>query len=244
MTFLYEHFRATYTPPATTITFTYQDDSEGDPENKYVFDAHALAAISPLFRNIPPPPNGIFEINQQSFIKTGADAQCFLAMCKVPPQQWSGENMNWNYKSFYAASRLCDFLGIEAELVVRYYHHDFLQTQKWKDVKAAAIRVVFHLISIRTHNQHNRKYMERVILQAWQTHQGTNFIDADFVVDEYHPRKSDRVKLQNDTQYALYSLYYLFIRCCDDPSITAVSEFMTAELGWGTGDPPYGYMLH
>lgn len=239
MTFLYEHFKQTYTPPATTITFTY----ENEEESTYVFEPHALAAISSLFRNIPPPPNGTFEINQQGIIKTHADAQWFLAMCKVPSQHWKIES-EWEYTSFYAASRLCDFLGIEAEPVLKYCYKHYTRNLLWKDEEAVAIRVVLHQICIRTNNQHDKRYIERVILQAcWEKHGKKDLLEYDCSVGEDPHERSELINLHNDTQYALSSLYYLFILCCNAPSITAVSSFMMAKLGWSGNDNPYGYIL-
>lgn len=107
----------------------------------------AIVSISTLVRNYPVPDiETVFELNYLNCIKNEEDLQCFMLMSrhsllplinddslcsavhnrpKAPhPYDHAGnhwktlEEKGFNCLNFYAASTLCDFLGIEAQSVL------------------------------------------------------------------------------------------------------------------------------
>jgi len=213
-------------PRCVTLCYKIEDEQL----KTHVIDPVMLAAISPLFRDILSLDSSTLELNEQGFLSTNEDVECFLEMCGCPMLFWEKRNKPsyhlWNYTSFYAASRLCDSMGIIAKPILHLFN-DTLFT-------VASYRVVFHQITLRTNNNLDKKYIERIILQAWQLEQNMDKEEDYEVKEEEAHGKLESVSLHNDTLFALHNLYYKYsVDCLHGPEseLTAADLFMRTKLG-------------
>lgn len=242
MRFAYDFYQDNFVPNVINVTFTYTDSHAINP--------WALADISPVFRNMPAPPGGAHEINEKGFIRNEADAQCFFKMCGGPLSILMNDKRTFTRltkiteSTFFAASRLCDFWGIVAEPVLAFFNYDYLTRPAWEN--AITLRITFHQIAIRTGNMKDQRYIERVILQAWQRHQG---YDEESVDEQYDPEKDfgklGSISIHNDTKFALHNLYYEHSNNClhgSESDLTEEDRFIRNELGWNDIDQ-FGYKM-
>ena len=111
MEHILDHYRKTYIPPTKRATFTLGEDV-------YKVDTYTLAALSTLYRSIPPGEH-IFELNLRNTIHHYSELSLLLDLVEGRPE---GERLIIDIEYgvddrsplvYYRVLELCEFLGIE-----------------------------------------------------------------------------------------------------------------------------------
>jgi len=215
---------------------------------KHEIDPWALAILSPLYKSIPPPKDDIFELNQSGYLQTENDVNCFLAMCRDSGLALTDKQMPsldpmftadqpWcNPASFYAASRLCDFLGIKAASMISSYSkfRKTLTTGRLDDPSYVLGRIIYHQIALLTHNDKAREEIVEHLSDLYRKQsEQEQFRRA-------APLSSIQVpaKTYNDAIMAINQLYYtLSIR--PHPIDALNRKFLVDTLGWHARENTY-----
>lgn len=159
------------------------------------FYPEAISSISTIVRNSPVPNLGSsFEMNSLNYIRNDDDLQCFLLMCRnassplvtdislcsavqsrcqapnpyiYNPDEWKTlAEKGFNCLNFYAASRLCDFLDIEAQSIL-CYHKDCNALRSKSHILT---KVIYHQTAMQSNN---KCALAEIMILMRNTHQAT-----------------------------------------------------------------------
>lgn len=234
---LVKHFKNTYKPKASRVYLTLSF-------TRYSILPWHLALISSLFREIPSPLDDTFEMNAQSFLASAKEVALFVKMCDtyietIEPiiirkeekigQLWTevdtysaADYDKYDFVEYLAASRLCDYLGIEANMT-----KDLIR--EITKLKSLSDKVLFHQISMQTNNQSALDYLTEHLSKQLEK------ISANETEYTEH----------NYTQHALHCLYFNFVELHDAVVSTEDSIFLRTylhfDLGWNS---VYGYKFY
>jgi len=243
MEFITDYFKQNFKIATSRAKLTC---AEGEIE--YEINPWALASISALYRTIPTPEDDIFELNQNKYLKNSEDITCFFAMCResVPALTDKEPNLGtdnsaqyWcNVNSFYAASRLCDFLGIAAASMISTYPAFFNHFQDNSNGGFSRIqqRLIYHQIALITLNV---KAQAEIACLLGKLHRAKYQQAAEYSSQKYGYHSSFNSKTSftdhNDQVIGLQALYYDF---CDRPGEMdpATKLFLMKDLGWKAKD--------
>jgi len=203
-------------------------------------DPWMLATISSLFRSIPFPSDDIFEVNQQALLRNTNDLNMFLTMCggsNILDQESrslfatlikendedNGDDVLENAEALLFASRLCDFLGIEAMSALQNYQYNLDQLY-FHPCHSLHIAMMFHQAALVTNNKIAIKDIENNFHNRW--------IDS----------SAENKGLGDDSvQMAVYDLYY---RVCGLAiELQQPTSFFLNRLGWERRSKHFGFNI-
>jgi len=162
-------YKENYKPTATIVTLTFTNKAQNSIQLN--INPWALASISTLFKAIPCPPNATYEMNEDNWLETASDVECFLAMCRYSVEplvcgQYEKCYERWDVHEVHSASKLCDFLGITAMPVFE----EAYSTRKIPTLLVEKTRVIsmtlYHRIAVVTNNAALLKELTEHILTA------------------------------------------------------------------------------
>jgi hypothetical protein len=235
--FLMEHFRASYLPKAHTVHLTLTNGVV------MKIDPWMLATISSLFRSIPTPSDDIFEVNQQGLLRNTNDLNMFLTMCGGPDillieescslfatilregndEDEEGDDALENAEALLFASRLCDFLGIEAMSALQNYQYNLVQIYL-NPHHSLQVVIMFHQAALVTNNKIAIKNIEDHIHRRWIISRAENTGQGD-----------------DSIQMAVYDIYY---RVCQQPiELQDCKNFLLSRLEWERHSKHFGFNI-
>lgn len=145
----------------------------------------------------------------------------------------------WNYENFYAASKLCDFMGITATKDCLSMCDDGLHDKWWRE--SFRIRVLFHQIALKTNNTVIVNELENKFTECMIEHKCE-------CGDENHEEIKSDLQNANDKRLALQMLYHEF----GDNSVYPLfvtklleeDQFLIDMVGWSEYDNDvYGHTI-
>ncbi len=144
----------------------------------------------------------------------------------------SSPKFGWTHSEYYAASRLCDFMGIVAAPII----HDCDSNLEYmiacdeEDGDRIYAKVVFHQIAVRCHNIAGIKEIEHLARQVF------GLVDA-----------KDKTQDDNNATLAIQLLYHHYgqLDHFDSPGVLMeYCQFMVDHLGWSSFENKrYGYTI-
>jgi len=239
--FITEQYRMHYTAPTTSVTLTFTSISKNTNSTFTLqIEPYGFASISTLYRTIPKPENDNFEINELNWLETKHDVRCFLNMCRnsiptlcnnkdleeaLDPEHYT----TWcTHKAFYAASRLCDHLGIEAASVLGAYK-GFLVPFGYGLHKGLERKVLFHQIALKFKNAAGLKDIPILLANAHIRESNLSSI------------ASDETQILNHRTLVMQLLYHKF---SENAHLAAHKPFLVEKLGWHVGENiHFGYRI-
>lgn len=250
---LLEHYQASYKPKAKECRLTLSDV-------RFDISPIFLSLISPVFRDIPTPEPGIFNMDRLQYLKTVKDFSLFVHMCgvdyddlvikneKLEDAKWVSDSKDsflkthfphsFKLEHFLAAGRLCDFLGIEPVSTIRRMqieYHD-MTTENYANCLEL---VMYHEASLLTNNHRATMDLYQILARTFDEENSIIFLDDNDEEEEIE---------HNLQMHHVHRLYYEFWQhlfyCEPEEEIDINFTFLKEKLGWKEGgNVRYGYRL-
>ncbi len=169
----------------------------------------------------------------------------------------------WEWKTFLQASKLCDYLEIEAAAVLNAKNWEIMDPINGvDDYSNYGSKIVFHQIALQTHNKAAQEQIENVVRDTTYIDHIEDEDNLD-INDEYDHDEDkcsccsrflstfrvDPIKAKNWTQIGLQKMYHTFSEyhrhdesfwSDDQPNC---EEFLHENLNWSENHQAYGYIF-